>query len=368
MTAKGGNEMIQADFLKQLTPVETEMIKEYLLQELIPGIKGTVNAENLNKSVKRCPHCGSEEITKYGFNKKTQRFKCHHCNRTFSSTTGTMFFSSNTDYETWSAFIDCEIKGLSLSEESYTIHKSRTTCFNMRQKLHKAAEKAQENVHLKGDVELDCTFLPISFKGTKPKDMIRKSKRRGKHKRAIHKTKTENEEPRLCIYSAMDENDNILFKVSNIGGERETTYMKYDKCIDQKARIIGDRCITLMNYIYKTKRASDLIPVDKKDQLIFTTKEGNSLARTNELHSELKEEWRNRHGISLRHLQGYIDWLVYLKRLKYRIAGRERKCTAYIELMGEYIPFKNADICHFPFPVDIYEAYGDSYHGIYAFS
>ncbi len=144
----------------------------------------------------------------------------------------------------------------------------------MIHKLHKAGEKSQDNAHLTGDVEMDCTFLPISFKGTRPKNMIRKSKRRGKHKRAIHKNKTENEEPKICIYTAIDHKDNILFKVSNIGGERISTYKKYDKYIDRKARIIGDRCSSLMRYIRDTNRSSDIVPADKKDQLIFTTEEG----------------------------------------------------------------------------------------------
>ena len=124
--------MLKERFFEDLTPVETEMVREYVLHELCHGLEGTANAENLNDSVKECPRCGSEDFVKYGFNGKTQRFACKCCGRTFSSTTGTMFFSSSTDFETWSSFIDCEIKGLPLDEEAYTIHKSKTTCFNMR--------------------------------------------------------------------------------------------------------------------------------------------------------------------------------------------------------------------------------------------
>lgn len=369
MIAEGGHRaMIKRDFLEKLAPVEVEMIRDYVLHEICPGVEGTANAENLNRSVKRCARCGSKKIIKYGYNNKTQRFECKNCGRTFSSTTGTMFYASNTDFETWSAFIDCEIKGLTLVEEAYTIHKSKTTCFNMRQKLYKAAEKVQRDVLLKGDVEMDCTFLPISFKGTKPGNMVRKSKRRGKHKRPIHKTKTENKEPQLCIYTAMDEDDNIIFKAANCGGERESTYMQYDEFIDKKARIIGDYSAQLRGYIKKTNRSSDLIPADEKDRLIFTTESGNSLSEVNELHSELKKEWRSRHGISVRHIQGYIDWLVYLKSLKYQVEGMYRKHRAYMDLMAEKIPFINKLICRLPLPVDVNEVYGEKYDGIYAFS
>ena len=108
--------------------------------------------------------------------------------------------------------------------------------------------------------------------------------------------------------------------------------------------------------------------MDEKDRLIFTTENGNSLARVNEMHSELKEEWRYRHGISVRHIQGYIDWLVYLKNLKYQVEGMYRKHRAYIDLMAEKVPFINRLICRLPFPVDVNEVYGEKYNGIYAFS
>lgn len=360
--------MLKESFFEDLTPVETEMVREYVLHELCHGLEGTANAENLNDSVKECPRCGSEDFVKYGFNGKTQRFACKCCGRTFSSTTGTMFFSSSTDFETWSSFIDCEIKGLPLDEEAYTIHKSKTTCFNMRHKLHKAAEKVQKSVLLKGDVEMDCAFLPISFKGTRPENMIRKSKRRGKHKKDPAETKNENKEPRLCIYTAIDENDNTVFKATNCGGECKDSYLKFDGYIDKKARIIGDSGSALREYIKDTGHLSDLIPADTKDEQFFTTEGGNSLSRVNELHSELKKEWRNRNGISVRHIQGYLDWLVYLKNLKYHFEGQYRKHRAYIDLMAESVPFINKMICHLPFPVDVNEVYGEGYDGIYAFS
>ena len=97
--------MIKDSFFKDLAPVEAEMIRDYVLHEMCPELEGTANAENLNRSVKRCAHCGSERIIRYGYNNKTQRFECKNCGRTFSSTTGTMFYASNTDFETWSAFI-----------------------------------------------------------------------------------------------------------------------------------------------------------------------------------------------------------------------------------------------------------------------
>jgi hypothetical protein len=84
-------------------------------------------------------------------------------------------------------------------------------------------------------------------------------KKRGKHKRAIHKTKSENKEPQLCIFTASDDSNNILFSVSHCGGERTTEYMKYDSCIDRKAMIIADSSIQIKKYIKLTKRNADIM-------------------------------------------------------------------------------------------------------------
>ena len=68
MIAEGGHRaMIKRDFLEKLAPVEVEMIRDYVLHEICPGVEGTANAENLNRSVKRCARCGSKKIIKYCF-------------------------------------------------------------------------------------------------------------------------------------------------------------------------------------------------------------------------------------------------------------------------------------------------------------
>lgn len=127
------------------------------------------------------------------------------------ATTGTMFTHSRTSFNTWSSFIAGELNGLTLEQETVATELSIVTCFNMRHKLYKPISKVQKNVVLSDDVELDPSYTSINLKGTKPENMPRMSKHRGKYKAApyFHHQKGTSHH-KICIVAAIDENDNML--------------------------------------------------------------------------------------------------------------------------------------------------------------
>lgn len=67
-----------------------------------------------------------------------------------------MFTHSKTSFNTWSAFIACELNNLSLEQDSVATGLSVTTCFYMRHKLYQAISKVNNNVILHGLIELDA--------------------------------------------------------------------------------------------------------------------------------------------------------------------------------------------------------------------
>ena len=89
------------------------------------------------------------------------------------------------------------------------------------------------------------------------------------------------------------------------------------------------------------------------------------MSSVNEMHTELKELIRHKRGISIRHLQGYLDGIVLVKKLKYTLDMRKWKANAYMMSMQEIIPFKCSDIPKLPMPIDLYSAYGKYHYGIY---
>ena len=63
----------------------------------------------------------------------------------------------------------------------------------MRHKLYRAISKVQDNAVLSGDVELDSSYTSINLKGTS--------------------------HLKICIVAAIDEHDQMLFKISGLGRE-----------------------------------------------------------------------------------------------------------------------------------------------------
>ena len=116
------------------------------------------------------------------FNKMVQWKVGNNCNTVFSATTGTMFSNSPVSFDTWRTFITGELNGLTLQQQSAATRLSVTTCFHMRHKLYAAVSIIQDQVVLEGNIELDPTYTKINLKGTKPENMPRLSKHRGKCK------------------------------------------------------------------------------------------------------------------------------------------------------------------------------------------
>ncbi|MBQ3963348.1 MAG: IS1 family transposase, partial [Erysipelotrichaceae bacterium] len=82
--------MIDKDFLESLSPVEIQMVHQYigiLFKEKIND--DTSNYDNLKNTVTRCPHCHGEHFVKNGNRDGRQRYLCKDCNKSFEDSSGT---------------------------------------------------------------------------------------------------------------------------------------------------------------------------------------------------------------------------------------------------------------------------------------
>lgn len=201
--------LINQEFINHLTPVEVSFIRigiEKLYKEKVRP--DTTNYENVSSHVECCPHCGSVHFVKNGFNPHhRQKYRCKDCNAVFMATTGTMFTHSKTNFDTWSTFIAGELNSLTLEQQSIATGLSKTTCFNMRHKLYQAASRVQNQSILSGEVELDPTYSKHRGKGR-----YRKQASSGNTLLGLNHHK-------VCIVAAIDEHDNMFFKVGGLGRE-----------------------------------------------------------------------------------------------------------------------------------------------------
>ncbi len=355
---------ITQEFLNSLSPVEVSFIRigiDKLYKDKVTP--ETTNYENIESHVQHCPNCGSIHFVKNGFNPKhKQKYRCKDCKTVFMATTGTMFNHSKTNFNTWSVFITGELNNLTLEQQTVATGLSIVTCFNMRHKLYKAISKIQKNVILSGNIELDPSYTKINLKGTEPHNMPRMSKHRGKHKTSPyshHLTGTSHH--KICVVAAIDEKDNMLFKIGGLGRESFQILNQYKKHFSNHSMIISDDSHSIQTFVSRNGFKSDVIPSG-----CYVSPNGNTVAAVNELHTEAKNLIRHKRGISTRHLQGYLDWIIFKKKLRYTLDMRKWKSETYMESMMEQIPFICKDIVSLPMPIDLYIAYGEYKFGVFS--
>lgn len=205
-------------------------------------------------------------------------------------------------------------------------------------------------------------YLPINLKGTKPHNMPRHTKKRGKQAayRGISHHK-------VCLLSAIDQEDAMVFKIAGLGVETTEMVLALQHLFmngneSNKPKLISDMKQVYRNLAKNTVREHIEIKASG-----YKSATGETLADINQLHSEFKQLMRRYHGVSTRHLQGYLDFFILTKQLHYQYKEQSSKhiyafLTAIYE--GNYI--KRLDIFKKELPIDLYHAYGPYQYGIYS--
>ena len=195
-------------------------------------------------------------------------------------------------------------------------------------------------------------YLSLNFKGTKPLNMPRLSKARGnssEYRGLSHR--------KLCIVSAVDEDDNMFFKIAGLGIETSAMidsckdYFEIDK--ESKYYLVSDMKQIFDNIANYLNKKHDEIKSGTYKSLL-----GNTLSEINQLHGEFKNKLKFYRGVSTRHLQGYLDFFSFTKKIKYEIEDiftKRNKCL--IKAVEQSFHINRDMINRKAFPVDISNAY-----------
>ena len=171
-----------------------------------------------------CPHCGSESIVKNGHKGGVQRFKCKECGKTFTYSNNTILFSSKKDLDTWKRYCECFLNKFSLRKCAEITGISLETSFRWRHKILDALQNMQADITLKGVVEADETFFPLSFKGSHT--VPRCARKRG------HSVKTRGlSHEQVCVPTIVNHEGLSIGKISNLG----------KPCISDLKKVISNR-------------------------------------------------------------------------------------------------------------------------------
>lgn len=293
-----------------------------------------------------CPNCGSKGFMKNGHQKNgAQKFICKDCGRSFSMSTDTVGYGSHFNIEKWTKFIECELNGLSHRKTADIVGIHRNTALLWRHKLYNALDYLKER-KLKGHIQIDAKNISINFKGQRSLPRLPK-KRASKHQSSKNRHTS-------CIVSAVDDEDHIILKITGYGKETKEMY----KCLSEQIEAGSSiTCDGFMGFEELSKEWGCNINIIKSDKHIDN--EGNSLSSINQIHSELEIFLSRYHGISTRHLQGYLNMFVLRKELNYHFHYSFQNREAWKSSIPYHTEIKRRNESSIPYPFDIRDAYSD---------
>lgn len=317
-----------------------------------------IHREHTKDSQKNCPLCESSSIIKHGRTKsKRQRYMCKDCKKSFSDTTNTIAYHSKQPYKVWINVINDTLECKPLRKTAEFNNISPTTVFSMRHKVLETLStyKKDEENKLSTKIEAACLYFPINLKGTKSDDMPRLSKRRNSSaKRGVSHHK-------VCVFTAIDDRDHTLIEIAGLGPETIDMLKQFEERFEEESLLITDSKASYIQFASSKKMVLDQVPSGFR-----VSNNGNNINTVNGLQSQLRIFLSPFRGVSIRHLQGYLNLFRYYKDLRYTTSYTDMNNKTYCYALPHFTQMIIADIYNKKIPVDLFKAYGDYNYGIFA--
>lgn len=289
------------------------------------------NERELNQQDVHCTSCSSSDYVHYGTyqsqRERIQRYKCKHCGKIFTATQKTLFSGSSFSFRDWIKFIDCLYNGFTLGQIAKNCEISEHTALENRTKLFYALKLLNDRVKLQGNIAIDETYVPLSFKGNHSKQegflMPRKPHKRGgeNHARGI----TDNH---VCIVCAIDDTGNSVCQVAGTGNSSvsKLKYVLQPHMGEDISCLYSDKSPVIKSYAskcgYEIKQEKLLRKGTQKATNVKFNRDTRMINRyiqsANSYHSRLKRFLRRFSGISTKYLSGYLYLFAWKERSKER--------------------------------------------------
>lgn len=329
--------------LSDLSQLELEELKKDVDKLLsFKTLKGLGEYESLFKlRDKECPYCKSKNIVKNGHTKYgVQKMVCKDCHLNFNGKTGTVLAHSRHSLNDHLIFLKMELWSLPLKAIANELSISLTSAFYWRHRLYEAIKdynKSQSS--LKGEIELDSTYIKLSFKGHK-KDILKIPDNRGINDSLV------------CVNTSMDEYDHIKIRMAHLNRETIGDYKDILKGNDDIHHITSDGFLGIESLAKELN-----IPISIVKSESYKSDDGYDLSEINEFHNEIKKMIKKTNGVSIRHLDGYLNMVIFRKHMTYRYKESERLYRSYERSYISNINITNFEIYKKAIPIDLSPLY-----------
>lgn len=287
------------------------------------------NTRDARQTDIQCPACKSSDYTLFGTYKthceKIQRYRCKACSKVFTPMKNSLVSGSSFSYRDWIKFIDCLYNGHTVGQAAKACNISEKTAHENRTRLFYALKLLNDKVRLQGNIVLDETYLPVSFKGNHSKNedfvMPRAANRRGgeNHEKGIS-------DNLACIVCAVDDYGNSVAKVAGTGNvsAAKLKYVLSDHMGANVECLYSDKSNAIKSFAascgYEIKQEKLLRKNGKTAANVSWSRDTFAINRylqiINGYHSRLKRFLSRFAGISTKYLSGYLYLFAWKERNK----------------------------------------------------
>lgn len=288
--------------IEKLSLYQQTQILAILEERLISGSQVTQITKDVKEmrfsKGKVCPHYKEEDILRNGKYNNKQRYICKNCRKTFTDFTNSATYNSKKTLDKWIKYAKCMLNGYSIRKCAEIVEINIATSFFWRHKLLNCISEFLGVGSVDGVVEADEVFFAYSYKGTKPINMPRPSRKRGKQvkKRGVSKEQ-------VCVGTALDRQGNLIIEL--LCTERMTSdELKnlYTNRIGEGSILCTDSHKSYIQFAEDMELEHKRIKRGKHKEDIY------HIQHINSLHSNLKK-WMNRfNGVATKYLNNYMKW------------------------------------------------------------
>lgn len=288
------------------------------------------NVREVREMAIHCPSCKASDYILSGVyqtqSEQVQRYKCKACGKVFTPNKQSLVSGSSFSFREWIKFIDCLYNGYTTKQIARSCNISERTAHNNRTKLFYALKLLNDKVQLQGNVIIDETYLPVSFKGNHSQEnfvMPRPANNRG----------GENHQPGIsdnlvCIVCAVDDCGNSVAKVAGTGNVSalKLRYVLKEHMSDDIIYLYSDKSHIIRKFAEESGYEIKQEKLLRKGKKLAANVEFNRdtfvinryLQIVNSYHSRLKKFLSRFAGISTKYLSGYLYLFAWKERNKER--------------------------------------------------
>lgn len=244
-----------------------------------------------------CPACGSVNSVSDGLTPDgLKRFRCKDCGKRFTLLSNTIFHSTNKSFDTWAEYLTLMTFNVPLEMTEELCGISHPTAMLWRKKVFATVNGYQEHLYLRDRIWIDETYLYDS-------SLVHEDD---------YKKKRGLSEDQLCIVVAIDIHKNTYAVICGHGKPSSERILEALKDhIVPGSTLVHDGEHAHNALIRELNLVDEAYKADLKDKNYL-----ENMALINNMCSWLKRYIYRFIGMRIDNLQSYLNWFVYLFRVK----------------------------------------------------